>query len=195
MDGENPSTTSGDLTPRAVAFVAGEEGLVREAYLDSENVWTWALGVTNASGHLVFPRYRDNPQPLDACVEVSIWLMRKRYLPLVASAFHGHALAEHQLAAALSFHWNTGAIGRASWVKSFLAGDIAKARSEFMQWRNPVSIIERRRRELDLFFEGKWPAKLGRVPVWRVAKPSYRPKGSTPVELLPVIERIMREKP
>lgn len=182
------------LTPRVVAFAAGEEGLVREAYRDSEGVWTWALGVTNASGHLVFPRYRDNPQPLETCVEISIWLMRKRYLPLVAAAFQGHVLSEHQLAAALSFNWNTGAIARASWVKSFVAGDIAKARAEFMQWRNPASIVERRRRECALFFDGKWPAKLGRVPVWRVAKPSYKPKGSIPVELLPMITQVLGEQ-
>lgn len=39
------------LTPRIVAAIAHEEGLVLEAYRDSVGVWTWALGVTNASGH------------------------------------------------------------------------------------------------------------------------------------------------
>lgn len=180
------------LTPRIVAYIAHEEGLVREAYRDSVGVWTWALGVTGASGHQVYPRYLDKPQPLEKCVEVSVWLIRQRYLPRVELAFPGIDLAEHELAAALSFHWNTGAIGRADWVEHVLIGDRDAAREAILDYRRPPEIVPRRKRERALFFDAAWPADL-RCPVWNVAKPSYRPRGSVPTDLLPIIAAVMGE--
>jgi lysozyme len=180
------------LTPRAVAYIAHEEGLVAEAYLDNANprVWTWALGVTNASGHEVYPRYKDKPQSLAKCVEVSVWLLRNKYVPQVVRAFAGHALTDNQLAAAISFNWNTGAILTASWVRLFKEGKRDEARAAFLSWRKPASIMGRRKREADLFFDGTWPADM-RCPVWSVAKPSYSPKGARAVDILPMIEQVM----
>ena len=110
------------LTPRIVGEILHHEGLVREAYRDSAGVWTWSVGITSASGHRV-ERYRDNPQSIARCLEVFVWLLTARYLPAVLAAFGGFVPQEHELAAALSFHWNTGAIGRAAWLKRFLAGE------------------------------------------------------------------------
>ncbi|RYG88816.1 MAG: hypothetical protein EON59_03235 [Alphaproteobacteria bacterium] len=165
------------LTARVVLELIGHEAIVQEAYRDSVGVWTWAVGVTNASGHEVHPRYKDKPQTLRKCLEVSIWLMERKYLPDVLAAFAGHTLSEAQLAAALSFHYNTGAIGRAGWVKLFKAGKIAEARVAFMEWRNPPEILPRRAKERDLFFDGRW-SQDGKSTVYPVAKPSYAPKWS-----------------
>ena len=52
------------LTPRILGEILQHEGLAREAYRDSVGVWTWSVGITDASGHRV-ARYRDNPQPLE----------------------------------------------------------------------------------------------------------------------------------
>lgn len=139
------------LTPNMVLEVIQHEGLVREAYLDSQSVWTWSIGITSMSGHHV-ERYRRNPQPLERCLEVAIWLIETKYWPDVVAAFKGAELTEEQGAAALSFHWNTGAIKRASWVKHFLNGNMAQARKAFMSWRKPKEIIPRREAERDLFF-------------------------------------------
>jgi lysozyme len=177
------------LTPKIAAYVAHEEGMVREAYLDSRNVWTWALGVTNASGHLVHPRYLDNPQPLERCVAVSVWLMERKYLPAVARAFAGHDLAEHEIAAALSFHWNTGKIETADWVELWRDGDRAEARIDFMAWRKPREIIKRRTRERDLFFDAAWPEDM-RCPVWSVNR-AHRPVAPRPFDILPMLQQIM----
>lgn len=179
------------LTPRIVAAVAREEGLVLEAYKDSVGVWTWALGVTNASGHSVYPRYLDNPTSIEKALEVSIWLLRERYLPTVQRAFDGCRLKEHEIAGALSFHWNTGAIGRASWVKHWKAGMTDKARAAYADWRKPASIGPRRDRDAALFFDGEWGKLL--VPVYPVAKPSYSPsfRRGQLVDLLPMIEKVM----
>lgn len=179
------------LTPKIVAAVAHHEGLVLEAYKDSVGVWTWSMGVTNASGHKVYPRYLDAPTTAEKALEVAIWLLRERYLPTVQRAFDGCRLKEHELASALSFHWNTGAIGRASWVKHWKAGLIDQARAAYLEWAKPASIMARRKADAALFFDGVWPDLA--VPVYPVSKPSYAPsiRRGQRMDLLPVITQIM----
>ena len=148
------------LTPRVIAYLAREEGLCTEAYKDSVGVWTWALGVTDASGHKVFPRYKDNPQDLQKCFDISIWLIKNKYLPAVLAA--GKGLNEAQLAAALSFHWNSGRYPK--YVNDF-------ARS--VEIRNSGTLDARRKREQALYYEGKWPSLL--CPVYPVSRKTYTP--------------------
>lgn len=168
-------TSEGKLTKRTLLELVSHEGIVLEAYKDSKGIWTWGIGVTNASGHKV-ARYKDKPQTVQKVVEIFEWLVRTRYLPDVQKAFEGHPLTEAQLAAALSFHYNTGAITKASWVKSFKAGNIAQAKLEFMNYKKPKEIIPRREAERDLFFNGVWSETDGKATVYkRVKKPSYTP--------------------
>jgi lysozyme len=180
------------ITVRTAAELAAHEALVREAYKDSVGVWTWAIGVTNASGHQVYPRYKDAPQSLDKCFEIYVWLLQEKYAPAVRKAFSGHKLTEAQFAAALSFHYNTGAILTADWVKLWKSGDIAKAKTSFMNWRKPAEIIPRREKERDLFFDGKWSGN-GIVRVLSVRKPSYQPDFSSQetVNSLPILQRLL----
>ncbi|MBB3775161.1 GH24 family phage-related lysozyme (muramidase) [Erythromicrobium ramosum] len=143
------------LSERTLLEVAEHEGLVLESYKCSAGKLTWGFGVTSASGHQV-DRYTSNPSTIERAVEIFEWLLRDKYLPQVRAAFRGRELTEAQLAAALSFHWNTGAIGRADWVQSFLLGRRDKAWTEFMHWSRPREIIARRKAERDLFFDGRW---------------------------------------
>ena len=177
-------------TARAVAYLGMEEGLCLEAYRDTGNVWTWALGVTDASGHKV-SRYINNPQPLDKALEVSVWLIKEKYLPTVEKAFKT-TLTEPQLAAALSFHWNTGAIGRAQWVKDFNNGNRQKAYDGFLQWTSRGLLEGRRKRERELFFNNKWPTDL-RANLYPVNPQTHRPITSKPtkVDLLNTLEKIL----
>jgi len=186
------------LTAKTVQLLASEEGLVLEAYKDSAGIWTWALGVTDASGHKV-GRYKDEPTTVERALDVSLWLLRERYLPPVLKAFDGHDLTEAQLAAALSFHWNTGAILTASWVKMFKTGEIAQARTAFLGYCkariNGVmqvvpALAARRKREAALFFDGVWPGDM-KVTIWNVAKPSYQPRGGRPVDIGPALQQIL----
>jgi lysozyme len=147
------------LTPRVIAYLASEEAVCQEAYLDSGNVWTWALGVTNASGHQVFPRYKDNPQDLQKCFDVSVWLIREKYLPVVLNA--GKELTEPQLAAALSFQWNSGKYAK-------YADDFSRS----VEVRNRGILDKRRLREQNLYYKGEWPSL--RCPLYPVSK-SYKP--------------------
>jgi lysozyme len=167
------------------------EAIVQEAYKDSVGVWTWSVGITDKSGHSVM-RYKDNPQPVERCLEVYLRLLREKYIPSVVKAFEGFVLTEAQFAAALSFHYNTGAISRASWVTKVKTGDIAGAKKAFMEWRKPPEIVERRGKERDLFFDGKWSSD-GKATVYQVSKPSYSPKWSSArrVDVTADLDRLM----
>ena len=162
------------ITPKIAAELVAHEGIVLEAYKDSVDVWTWSVGITSASGHKVWPRYVDNPQTPARCLEVYEWVLRTNYLPAVQEAFAGHTLTEAQLGGALSFHYNTGGIDRATWVKEWKDGDVAAAREAIMNWRRPAEIIPRRSKEQALFFDGVWSGD-GTAVQYPVRKPSYRP--------------------
>lgn len=173
-DEKQQTPKDGLLSTRTLVELADHEGVVLEAYKDVRGIWTWGVGVTTASGHAV-ERYIDAPTTLKRVFEVYEWLLRTKYLPDVLKAFEGYELSEHELAAALSFHYNTGGIKRAQWVKSIKQGLRNRAYDEFMNWRSPASIIPRREKERDLFFNGEWANKDGKVTIYSVLKPSYRP--------------------
>ena len=182
------------ITVKVALEIVSHEAIVREAYRDSVNVWTWSVGITNASGHRVYPRYKDNPQPLMRCLEVFEWVLRKNYRPAVVEVFKGHALTEEQFGAALSFHYNTGGIRRASWAKLWKQGKVEAARRAFMNWSKPPEIIPRRRKERDLFFDGKWSAGATAIE-YPVRKPGYRPDWRNPkrVRIKGILEELLGE--
>lgn len=172
--------------------LASHEGLVRQAYKDSVGVWTWSIGITSASGHSV-ERYIDNPQTLDHCLKIYVWALDK-YAKDVREVFKSNPLNKHQFAAALSFHYNTGAIARAAWVKKWLAGDVAGARKAFMEWKRPAEIIPRREKERDLFFDAQW-SNNGTVTEYTRLTSSHTPVWSSAVKtnIHPAMEAIFGE--
>ena len=181
------------VTPRSFGFLASEEGMVEELYYDAVGVGTWALGVTNYSGHEVDPRYKDNPQAITYCIQVSAWAMNENYVPGVLRAFEGYPLKEHEFAAALSFHWNTGSIETTSWVDMVKEGDMDGAR-QFLEthYTNDGMLTDRREREAALFFDGTWPDPM-LVPIYPVNKPSYTPDwdGATVIDITHISYRAM----
>lgn len=180
------------ITSNIAMEIVAHEAIVREAYRDSVDVWTWSVGITTSSGHDVFPRYKDNPQPLRRCLEVFEWVLRTNYAPDVEDAFKGHTLSEAEFGAALAFHYNTGGIGRATWVRLWKAGDVAGARSSFMNWSKPPEIIPRRKKERDLFFDGKWSSD-GTATEFPVKKPSYQPdlRNGKKVEIKGILDELL----
>ena len=180
------------LSPRGAAEIVGHEAIVQEAYKDSVGVWTWSVGITAASGVNV-AQYKDNPQSLETCLQAYVERLNAVYIPAVLKAFGSKALNEAQFAAAVSFHYNTGAIGTTEWVKLFLVGDTVGAR-RFLEthYLNGGSLTERRKKEAALFFDGKWDGD-GTAMVYPVSKPSYSPKwsGGKRVEVLTALKEIM----
>lgn len=169
------------ITYRVALEVASHEAIVRQAYKDSVGVWTWSVGLTSATGHNV-ERYIGKPQPLEQCLKIFVWALDK-YAAAVRKEFAGVQLTEAQFAAALSFHWNTGSIAKASWVDAFKRGDMAAAEKSFLSWNKAggkvvKGLVSRRQKEADLLFRGKW-SNDGTILEYTRVTSSYTPVWSS----------------
>lgn len=144
---------------RVALEVAYHEALVRQAYRDSGGTWTWSVGLTAATGHKV-DRYIDRPQPLQHCMDVYVWALR-RYSRQVVDVFRGHQITREAFAGAVSFHWNTGGIRSARWPKLYMSGDHKEAEASFREWNKSggkvnAALTRRRADEADLIWRGLW---------------------------------------
>ena len=160
-----------------------EEGVALGAYRDSVGAWTIGVGHTRAAG-------RPNPRPgMVITLAEAIELFRRdvrKYERAVAREFEGCELRQHEFDAAVIFHFNTGAIHKASWVEALKRRDMAEVRRRFLWWRKPLAILPRRRRTLKLLLRGDY-GNLSRVLVY--TKPNRRgAKRMNPWPLLEVAE-------
>jgi len=138
----------------------GHEGIVLSRYFDSVGVATIGVGHTKAAGGL-------NPETFTGKLTLAqvLDLLRddiKKYEEGVNKAVKV-ALKQHEFDALVSFHFNTGAIAKATLTKSLNAGDKALAAKQFMNWVTPKEITERRMAERDLFLTGRYPKATGTV--------------------------------
>ncbi len=139
------------VSARGLHEIIRSEGIRTKAYQDTKGIWTIGIGHTAAAGA---------PYPKAGMIitadEVKEIFARDivKYEADVFSVMP--SIPQHAFDGAVSFHFNTGAIKRASWVKHYLNGDMIAARKAFMQWRKPPEIIGRRTREAQLIFEGKY---------------------------------------
>ena len=138
----------------------GHEGIVLSRYKDSVGVFTIGVGHTKAAGGL-------NPEVFSGTLTMqqALDLLRTdivKYENGVNAAVKV-PLAQHEFDALVSFHFNTGSIGKASFVKKLNAGDRAGAMKGIMDWRKPAEIIPRRTAERDLFRTGVYPAPFATV--------------------------------
>lgn len=168
-----PTGSYGQMTLRGILELMEHEAVILEMYKDSVGVETWSAGLTAASGINV-RQYKDNPSTMQAAIDATINRLKVKYAPEVLAAFNGRPLTEAQFHAALSFHWNTGAIARADWVRHWLAGNVDAAYASIMNWKSPPEIEDRRKKERELFFKGTWTTD-GKTTVYGVRKPSYTP--------------------
>lgn len=146
------------LSVEGACEIIASEAIVRMPYFDSVRVLTFGIGHTAAAGGLD-PKSlpMGTEQPMEKVIEVfkaDIANNEKR----VAKAMTREP-KQHEFDAAVSFDINTGAAPRASWLKSFNAGNIAQAGREFMNWSRPPEIIPRRQRERDLFLNGTYTSQ------------------------------------
>lgn len=138
---------------RGIEDLVLSEGVVTKAYRDSVGVWTIGVGHAATSGRPPVPK-------------AGMTITRQRAFEILADDLSElyerdvnrmlGTVPQHVFDGAVSFHFNTGAIKRASWVGKYKAGDMAGARKAFMSWNKPPEIIGRRKREAELIFEGKY---------------------------------------
>jgi lysozyme len=150
--------------------LALHEGIVPAPYRDSVGVWTYGIGHTLGAGYPDPAKMlRGMPSNLDAALRDVFDLFRRDVAKYEAAVNRAVKvpITQAQFDALVSFHYNTGAIGRASLVKRLNAGDVAGATAGFMAWKKPPEIIERRKAEQALFAKGVYPKGL--VTVWQVS--------------------------
>lgn len=149
--------------------LALHEGIVPAPYRDSVGVWTYGIGHTLGAGYPDPAKMqRGMPTNLDAALRDVFDLFRRDVAKYEAAVNRAVKvpITQAQFDALVSFHYNTGAIGRASFVKRLNAGDEVGAAAGMMAWSKPASIIDRRKAEQKLFAKGIYPT--GTVPVWKV---------------------------
>lgn len=135
--------------------IASHEGIVQMPYRDSVGVWTWGIGHTAAAGS-------PDPSKMAKGVATSLEMVFEAFARDLVKYEKGVEnavkvpLKQHQFDALVSFHYNTGAIGKASFVKKLNAGDIDGAADGMMAWKKPPEIIPRRKKEQELFRNGKY---------------------------------------
>lgn len=158
------------VSDRGIAFLVAHEGIVPAPYFDSVGVLTYGIGHTRAAGDPDPAKMkRGMPTDLDHALRNVFGVFRRdlaKYEAEVNKALGGMKVAQHEFDAAVSFHFNTGAIATAAWVKTWRAGNKKQAAAEILNWRKPPEIIPRRTAEQALFRDGTYGAN--RATVWQV---------------------------
>ena len=159
VDSEPVSSSAG---PAGVALIKRFEGCAKkradgliEAYPDPASggdPWTIGWGATGAG---IAPGTVWTQSECDARLEADL----VRYAAAVARALGDAPTTQHQFDALVSFHYNTGAIERATLTKKHISGDYAGAAAEFARWNKAAGkvmrgLVRRREAEATLYREG-----------------------------------------
>ncbi|MBN2740034.1 MAG: peptidoglycan-binding protein [Rhodobacteraceae bacterium] len=146
---------------KGVAALEFEEGVVLRAYRDPVGVWTIGAGITSAAGvGKVGPGMVITAK---AAKSMLAQALNKNYEPAVGGAMPG--AKQNEFDAGVLFHWNTGAIGRASWVALWRAHATPSAiAAKFRLWNKGggkvlPGLVKRRNRELHILLDGVYPVQ------------------------------------
>ena len=136
-----PSVPSCRIGPDGIALIQRFEGCARlrpdgmvESYPDPATggaPWTIGWGATRGfDGEAIRPGVVWSRAQCDRKLEIDLEL----YAADVARALGDAPASQQQFDALVSFHYNTGAIARATLTKRHCAGDFAGAANEFSRW-------------------------------------------------------------
>ncbi len=150
-----------ETSAQGEAFLKRHEGEVLKAYRDVVGVLTIGVGLTRASGVV-------DPKPgMTITREESSRLLqlalKRSYEPQVTLAMPD--ALQHEFDGAVSFHFNTGAIGSASWVAAWRERKWGEVARRIALWRKGggkvlPGLVRRREEELALIRDGRYEAPL-----------------------------------
>lgn len=156
------------IGPDGIALIKRFEGCARlrkdgliEAYPDpgsGAEPWTIGWGATGAGlqrGSRIGPGTVWTQKQCDARLAADL----KRYAREVSQAIGTAPTTQEQFDAMVSFHYNTGAIARATLTKRHVAGDYEGAANEFKRWNKAAGrvlkgLTRRRMEETQLYRKG-----------------------------------------
>ena len=148
--------------------ILGDEAIVLTRYKDSAGIWTIGAGVTDAAGAEIKPSKFKGEITLTQAFD-----MFERVLVKYEKAVNRAVkvpLKQHQFDALVSFHYNTGAIARASLTKKLNRGDRVGASEGLLAWNKAggkvnKGLVRRREAEKHLFDTGLYGD--GQVSLYR----------------------------
>jgi GH24 family phage-related lysozyme (muramidase) len=153
------------IGPTGIALVKRFEGCARlrtdgliEAYPDpgtGAEPWTIGWGATGQdhfNGGRIGPQTRWTQAQCDTRLAQDL----ARFAAEVAAAIGTAPTTQGQFDALISFHYNTGAIGRATLTRKHVAGDHQGAAHEFARWKRAggrvlQGLVRRRAAEVELY--------------------------------------------
>lgn len=164
------------ISAQGLAVIRSFEGRSLKAYYDSVHVITIGYGITNndtADLLAVTGKSRIVPGMTITEEQAEELLQRaisRKYAPPVDRALAPAAPSQGALDAGYSFHYNTGAIARASWVKSLVAKNLPEVHSRIMQWNKAggqtlAGLTRRRNREWLMISKGDYGPEGRTAPV------------------------------
>lgn len=147
---------------KGIAYQESREGVALKAYRCPAGIWTIGAGLTAASG-VITPKAgmtisRDEARKLHRLA------LARNYEPAVSEAMAG--ARQHEFDGGVSFHTNTGAIGRASWVRLWRQQAApARVRAALGEWRKGggkvlPGLVRRRAEEADIILHDAWPKDI-----------------------------------
>jgi GH24 family phage-related lysozyme (muramidase) len=163
-----PPATPRRIGPAGIALVKRFEGCARlrrdglfEAYPDpgtGAEPWTIGWGATGRdrfTGGSIGPDTRWTQAQCDARLAEDL----STFAAEVAAAIGETPTTQAQFDALVSFHYNTGAIARATLTKRHIAGDHAGAARQFARWNRAggrvlKGLVRRRAAEAELYLSG-----------------------------------------
>lgn len=149
-----------NLSDKGLMALISHEGIVQSRYKDSVGVFTIGVGHTAAAGGIDPANFAGTLTMKEVFDLLRVDVAR--YEKAVANAVRV-PLKQHQFDALVSFHYNTGAIGKASLVKKLNSGDFDGAAKGFDAWVKPIEIKPRRMAEKAIFQTGNYPAPFATV--------------------------------
>lgn len=156
--GEPPPEGRPRVSEEGVALIKRFEGCRLSAYPDPGTggaPWTIGWGTTRIAGEPVTPGMTIDQAEADRLLREDL----ARHAAEVAEAIGPAPTTPAQFDALVSFHYNTGAIGRATLTRRHRAGDHTGAAHEFRRWtraggRVLPGLVRRRAEEAALYLRG-----------------------------------------
>jgi lysozyme len=141
---------------KGIAFIADCEGIVTRAYRDPAGVWTIGVGHTAAAG----PPVPQSGMAITCAQAMALLADDLAACEARVAAVLGD-VAQSVFDGAVSFEFNTGAIGRASWVRALRNGDRAAVEAGLLKWvkargRTLPGLVRRRQAEARLILDGDY---------------------------------------
>lgn len=148
------------VSDKGLMAIIAHEGIVQSHYKDSKGIWTIGVGHTKMAGGL-------NPETFTGVLPIAdvMDLFRQdiaKFEKGVNDAVKV-TISQHEFDALVSFHYNTGAVAKATLTATLNKGDHKNAGLQFMNWVKPPEIKKRRSQEMNLFLYGTYPVPIAAI--------------------------------